>query len=217
MPLPAPKSRAPGGGFSRDRRGEAAADGQELRSTESIMASLTRTCPCSWSRRTTARSSRSRRCDIRLSRVASRCRGRVVARIGADHDVLQHRELRKRLHDLECTCESAQADRIRRETDDALAPERHLAGCRLLEARYQREGGRFAGPVRPDQADELPLPHLEVDLGQRVHAAEPHGDLAGAEHRGHGSAAGVVGAASGEPASTRSPGAAGTGRLCIRL
>ena len=46
----------------------------------------------------------------------------------------------------------------------------------------------LAGAVRPDQAHELTIPHLEVDIGERLHPAEAHGHVGGPKNRRHDSA-----------------------------
>ena len=51
------------------------------------------------------------------------------------------------------------------------------------EAGDRVDEGRLARAVRPDQADELPLPHLEIDVDHGVHTAEADRDAGRVQDR----------------------------------
>ncbi len=68
------------------------------------------------------------------------------------------------------------------------------------EARDRVDEGRLAGPVRPDQADELTLLDDDVDPVDGMHAAESHGQAGRREDGGHEP---LTGAAAGARSSLR--------------
>src|SRR6218665_2341200 len=68
----------------------------------------------------------------------------------------------------------AQAHRVFRRTDvHRLAQKLDRAGIRAVRARKDLDQGRLAGTVVAEQADDLPLPDVEADIAQRVHARVP--------------------------------------------
>src|SRR6218665_2038804 len=68
----------------------------------------------------------------------------------------------------------AQAHRVFRRTDvPRLAQKLDRAGIRAVRARKDLDQGRLAGTVVAEQADDLPLPDVEADIAQRVHARVP--------------------------------------------
>ena len=57
------------------------------------------------------------------------------------------------------------------------------AGRRLEDRGQHAHGGRLPGPVGPQQADQLPLGHLEVELLHRREFIETLGQILGDNHQ----------------------------------
>ena len=55
--------------------------------------------------------------------------------------------------------------------------EEYLAGVRLVQARDDVERGRLAGPVRPDEARDVPFLDVERDAVESDDAAEAQRDV----------------------------------------
>ena len=85
--------------------------------------------------------------SVRLSRVAREQR--------AGGDVLQHRHLRERLHDLEGAREPEPRDLVGPHPGDVAAVEEHASGGRRMHAGDQIDQGGLAGAIRSDQAEDL--------------------------------------------------------------
>src|SRR5258706_11494911 len=74
---------------------------------------------------------------------------------------------------------------MRRKAEDRLAEAAPLAACRGIGAGDQIEGGRLAGAVRADHAEDLAFAHFEVEIGHGGEAAEALGQLLDLENRSH--------------------------------
>ena len=100
-------------------------------------------------------------------------------------DVLGDAEPREQVRQLERPPEAEAGALGSAQTRDVLAldHDRTLGGAQL--ARYQVEIGRLARAVRPDDGGELAGPEGAVDMVDRDMAAEPDGQAAGLERRGH--------------------------------
>src|SRR5580692_1278546 len=73
-------------------------------------------------------------------------------------------------------------DLVRRQAGEVLALEEDFARCRAFDPHDRLHGGRFAGAVRPDQAENLAGVNLEVEILHRREAAEAFGQPAHFEH-----------------------------------
>ena len=95
----------------------------------------------------------------------------------ADPDVVEHRHPAEELDVLERACDPALDDPARRRVEEGLAVEANvtLVGC--VEARDHVERRRLAGPVRPDQPDDLAGLRGEGDGIERDDAAETFRDV----------------------------------------
>ena len=101
----------------------------------------------------------------------------------ADPHVLDDRELREHLGQLEGADHAHPGDLVRRDLVQARAVERPVAAVGAVEPGEQVEEGGLAGAVRPDQRGDhaaLDLHVLHVDRGQ---AAEAAGDVVGDHDR----------------------------------
>jgi len=72
---------------------------------------------------------------------------------------------------------------VARRAGEAPALEQDLALGIAVDAAYAVEQGRLARAVRPDQAADLPLTHVEGDAVERDHAAEAHDDVSNLQQR----------------------------------
>src|SRR5690606_31033760 len=88
--------------------------------------------------------------------------------------------LAKRSRDLEGAPDPGAADPARDAAGDLLAAQPDGAGGGRERAGDQVEGGALAGPVRPDQAEDLALPQVER---YPLHRREPTEPLGEATHR----------------------------------
>ena len=79
----------------------------------------------------------------------------LAAETGADRAVLQHRHIGQRLHDLMRAREPVAGDDEGLCAGDVDAVEHDRAGIRREHAVDQVEQRRFAGAVRPDQAEDF--------------------------------------------------------------
>ena len=83
-----------------------------------------------------------------------------------DVEVVAQREIL--VHDLD-----PELGRVLRAVDrDRLAVEEDLAGVVAVDAGDALDERRLAGAVVADERHDLAGPHLEVDIGQRLHGAE---------------------------------------------
>ena len=82
---------------------------------------------------------------------------------------------------LEGAADADFGDPVRRPLQDALAFHQDVAGARLVEPAQAIEQRGLAGAVRPDQAEDLALMHVERHAVQRDDAAEHDADVANRE------------------------------------
>src|SRR5712692_5672981 len=104
--------------------------------------------------------------------------GARVSGKGAHAHVRQDRQVRERADDLEGTRQAEQADGMGLEPDDAAPAEADLAGIGAEEARDEIEDRRLAGPIRPDQTQDLTGGHLQRQTVHGLQAAESLGHRA---------------------------------------
>ena len=97
----------------------------------------------------------------------------LAAQVRAERDVLEHRHRGDHLHVLE-RARRRRAARSRATAAHRCArpSRRDLAARRRQHAGDEVEGGRLAGAVRADQAEDLAGPDLEADVVDRDQAAE---------------------------------------------
>ena len=112
-------------------------------------------------------------------------RRRVTCR---DREVLAHGEVVEQLGRLPRPGETAQRTYVRLRSGD-ISPVDADRSPMGHEPRDGVDERGLAGAVRADQADQLVGFDLEIDLDHGVHAAERDRDVAGGQHRRHGSAA----------------------------
>jgi hypothetical protein len=86
---------------------------------------------------------------------------------------------------LEGAQDAAGGDAVRRQAEDRLAGEAHLAAGGGIRAGDEVEGGALAGAVRPDHAEDLAFAHLEVEAVHGEQTAEALGQVADFKN-GHG-------------------------------
>jgi hypothetical protein len=103
--------------------------------------------------------------------------GRAEGVVQADQHVFGRRHFAEQLHVLEGARDAAQRDLRRRAAGDGLAGEDDAAGGRLVDAGQDVHHRALAGAVRADQAVHRAARHVQVDLVQRLQAAELHQDL----------------------------------------
>ena len=101
--------------------------------------------------------------------------------MGADANVVEHREIGKQRDVLEGAADADLGDPVRRARQDARAFHQDIAGARLIESGETVEQRRLAGAVRSDQAEDCALVHVEGHAIQRDDAAEHDADVANRE------------------------------------
>ena len=94
----------------------------------------------------------------------------IGVEMAADLDVLQHRQILEKLHELEGANEARRCDRLGRAAGDVLACEDDAAGIRRLEAGNQIEQRGLARTVWADQGGDATICDVEVD---RIYGDEP--------------------------------------------
>jgi hypothetical protein len=77
------------------------------------------------------------------------------AQVGAERDVVEHAHLRDQAHVLEGAPQAQRRDRVRRQAADGLAAKADVARGQRQRAADERERGALAGPVGPDQSEDL--------------------------------------------------------------
>src|SRR2546425_10041573 len=100
-----------------------------------------------------------------------------------DHDVLQHRHARKEREVLEGTADAERRHAMGAGAHDGLALEEQVALIGRVEPAHAVEQRGLAGAVGTDEADDLPVGHVEGDAVQRHDASESHGDVTNGEER----------------------------------
>src|SRR6266850_2190049 len=114
-----------------------------------------------------------------------RPQGRAKARMRADQHVVDHGHAGERPVVLEGSHHAARSDAVRRQAEDRLAGEAHLAARRRIGAGDDVEGGRLAGAVRADHAEDLAFVDLEVERRHGSEPAEALRQLLDLENRSH--------------------------------
>ena len=146
-----------------------AANGSSIRSTDG-----------SW---TSARQSATRCCmppdssyGLRLSNPSSPASERSSSARTRSAPLVELQDLGRQQHVLDHVPPRQQRGALEHQADvaprcvDACAVHAHLAGARRQQARDDPEQRRLAAAGAPDERDELALPHLEVDVVERVQA-----------------------------------------------
>ena len=101
--------------------------------------------------------------------------------MGADANVVEHRQIGKQRDVLEGAADADLGDPVRRARQDAYAFHQDIAGARLIESGEAVEQRRLAGAVRSDQAEDCALVHVKGHAVQRDDAAEHDADVANRE------------------------------------
>ena len=101
--------------------------------------------------------------------------------MGADANVVEHRQIGKQRDVLEGAADADLGDPVRRTRQDARAFHQDIAGARLIESGEAVEQRGLAGAVRSDQAEDCTLVHVEGYAIQRDDAAEHDADVANRE------------------------------------
>src|SRR6185369_4975726 len=101
--------------------------------------------------------------------------GLARARLRGDAHVLEHRDLREDVRDLERLGDAQPVDRLGREPGDLAPPEPDTAGAGPVKSGDQVEERGFPGPVGPDHREDLALPDGEAHLRERREGAEALG------------------------------------------
>ena len=104
-------------------------------------------------------------------------RKQVVGQLGAEEQVLLHRQLRHQREFLEHGADAESACLMHRGEVDGLPAELDAAGGRPVDAGHQRDQRRFAGAVLAEQHMHLARPQVEIDAVERDHAREVLGYL----------------------------------------
>jgi hypothetical protein len=110
----------------------------------------------------------------------------VGAAMGADPHVVAHRQVGEQRHVLEGAADADFGNAVRRALEDALALHQNIARARLIEPAETIEQRGLAGAIRPDQAEDLSLDHVERHAVQRDNAAEHDADVVNREQRRNG-------------------------------
>ena len=98
--------------------------------------------------------------------------------MGADANIVHHREVGKQRDVLEGAADADLGDPVRRPRQDAGAFHQDVAGARLVEPGEAIEQRGLAGAVRSDQAEDCALVHVEGHAIQRDDAAEHDANVA---------------------------------------
>ena len=93
------------------------------------------------------------------------------------HDVLHHAHVQEEPQRLERARDAALADLVRLEADEAFPLEQDVAAVRPVDAGDQVEERRLPRAVRPDDADDLALVDVDVEVDDDGETAEVERDL----------------------------------------
>ena len=113
-------------------------------------------------RRSRSRQTVEQRLDLALRHFA--------AQVGAEADVVQHRELREHLAALGHQHHALRHDPVRREILQVLALESHFSRDRAMQSRERAHQRRLAGAVGAQHRDQLALLDLQIDVADHVEA-----------------------------------------------
>src|SRR3954464_1336261 len=105
--------------------------------------------------------------------------------------VLAHGEFRKDLQQLKRAADAELVEIAWPHAGHRATIEMHLAAGRPKLAEDAIEQRGLAAAVRPDDAEDLALVHLERDAVDRMNAAETLRDIADVEHRTHAAVRGA--------------------------
>src|SRR5262249_45404216 len=100
--------------------------------------------------------------------------GEVVAHemVAADHDVVEHRHVAEQGEVLKRAADPEAGAGVDRAAGERRALSYDAAFARAVAPGDAVEHRGLAGPVRPDDGEDLALFHLETDVAQRAHTAE---------------------------------------------
>ena len=132
-------------------------------------------------------------------------------RLRREPDVLERRQQREHVRDLERAADPGAGAPERRLGRDVDAVEKDAAARRPGQAGDEVEERRLAGPVRADDGKQLTFADLEPDTGDDGCAADVEPEIPGCEDRGCAHARMVV---SLSPSSARSAAPSGTASRC---
>jgi hypothetical protein len=99
------------------------------------------------------------------------------------HDVLLHRHVQEQAERLERACDPARGDLVRLEPEQRLVLEEDVAVVRPVHAGDEVEERRLAGAVRADDADDLTLGDVQVEILDHGEPAEALRDVPQLEHQ----------------------------------
>jgi hypothetical protein len=97
---------------------------------------------------------------------------RLEANVGTHEHVVQNAQIEEHATVLERARQPEGSDALGRESSDVAAGEDRAASVRRLKPRQEIEYSGFAGPVRPDDADELALANHQVEASHGPDPAE---------------------------------------------
>src|ERR1051325_1941827 len=103
---------------------------------------------------------------------------RLLVFLPGEDQVLAHRQLREHLQQLEGAADPEAVELAGPHAGDAAAVDAHLPRRRRELAEDAVEQRRLSRAVRPDQAEDLALAHVEGDAVDRAYAAERLGKIA---------------------------------------
>src|SRR5271165_4225383 len=96
----------------------------------------------------------------------------AVSQLGAEEQVLLHRQLRNQRELLEHRADAALAGLVHRGQVDRLTAELHAPVRRPIDAGDERDQRRLAGAVLAEQHMHLAGAQVEIDAAERDHAGE---------------------------------------------
>src|SRR5207253_3070266 len=110
----------------------------------------------------------------------------------ADHHVLEHGHGREQMDRLEGPGDAEPGDVVRLEAEDVMSVERDVSGVGVVEPGDHVEERGLPRSVRTDDADDLALLDVQVQLGQGGQAAEALGQAGDLEQLAHSIRSGVA-------------------------
>src|ERR1700724_3703477 len=120
----------------------------------------------------------------RLERRLARIRAVRMAQDGAHHDVVENGHVGKSRRNLEGAADTEPRMRFRRRPRHVLAIEPDGAGGWPQIAGKAIEERRFAGTIRPDEADDVAFRNVEIGVRYRAKAPERLRDRARLKQHG---------------------------------
>ena len=104
-----------------------------------------------------------------------------MSSVGADANVVEHRQIGKQRDVLEGAADADLGDPVRRARQDALPFDQDVAGTRLIEPGRQLNSVVLPAPFGPIRPRIAPLLHAKGHAIQRNEAAEHDADVANRE------------------------------------